>query len=62
MELLYADDLLPGDSQKEIELRYARRKKAMMEKGLKVTVKKRQRLFLTNERTVSMIPCAVRRR
>ena len=63
-ELFYADDLmLLEDIWKKVEIRYARWKKAMTEKGLKVDVKKTKVFFCTGERTVAMktlkIPCSV---
>ena len=53
-KLLYADDLvLLQYSWKKVEMRYARWKKAMTEKGLKVNVKK-TKAFCTGKRTVAM--------
>ena len=53
-ELLYADDLvLLEDSWKEVEMRCAPRKKVMMEKRLKVDLKK-AKAICTGERTVPM--------
>ena len=49
-ELLFADDLVMlGDSLKEVEMRYAQWKKAAIEKGLLVNVKKQKRENYNNE-------------
>ena len=53
MNLFYADHLVPlGDSREDADMRYARLKKAMMEKGLIVNVKK-TKVFCTGEKTAS---------
>jgi len=62
-ELLYADDLvLLGDSWQEVRERYARWKKALEAKGLKVNVSK-TKVFCTGERTTMTLavkdPCSV---
>ena len=65
-ELLYADDLvLLGGSWENVEGRFAWWKRSMMEKGLKVNVK-RTMVFRTGKRTVAIeafeFPCTVCRR
>jgi hypothetical protein len=62
-EFLYADDLvLLGDSWQEVEERYARWKKALEGKGLKVNVNK-TKAFCTGERMAMTLaakdPCSV---
>ena len=61
-KLLYAYDLvLLGNSREEVEMIHARIKKAILEKGLKVNVKK-TKAFCTRKRTVAMktskFPCS----
>ena len=62
-EILYADDLvLLGDGWQEVEERYARWKKALEEKGLKVNVGK-TKAFVAGERVVTTVaakdPCTI---
>ena len=62
-EILYADDfVLVGDNWKELEFRYARWKKALQDKGMKINVGK-TKAFYTRRNFVRMqirkYPCSV---